>query len=132
MGSTFKKKPTPASPATPPNLAETANNVYQMTSKDALVKFLHQCLFSPPKRTLVKALDNQQLPTWPLTKEAVVKYLPDHSPATDKGSMKRQRKGLRSTKVSPREILKRRLNEIEIKSDFHPPRENAEHNQLFT
>jgi hypothetical protein len=80
---------------TPPR--QMANNVYQMTLKEALVRFLHQCLFLPPKQTLIKALDNGQLPTWPLTKEAVVKHLPDHSPATDKGSMKRQRQGLRST-----------------------------------
>ncbi|KAL7533212.1 hypothetical protein ACHAWF_004382, partial [Thalassiosira exigua] len=48
---------------------ETVNNVYQMTSKEALVRFFHQCLFSPPKQMLLKALENEQLPTWPLTKE---------------------------------------------------------------
>ncbi|KAL7552133.1 hypothetical protein ACHAWF_015343, partial [Thalassiosira exigua] len=73
---------------------ETANNVYQMTSKELPVRFLHQCLFSSPKQTLIKVLENRQLPTWPLTKEAVVKHLTDHSPAIDKGSMKRQRQGL--------------------------------------
>jgi hypothetical protein len=109
-----------------------ANNVYQMTSKEALVRFLHQCLFSPPKRTLIKALDNGQLPTWPLTKAAVVKYLPDHSPATDKGSMKRQRQGLRSTKTTnTRNILQQRLNDLEAEQDFHPPLEKEARNQVF-
>ena len=36
-----------------------------MTSTGALVKYLHQCLFSPPKRTLIKVIKNNQLATWP-------------------------------------------------------------------
>ncbi|KAL7544532.1 hypothetical protein ACHAWF_007912, partial [Thalassiosira exigua] len=62
---------TPSPPTSETLPQETANNVYQMTSKESLVRFLHQCLFSPPKQTLIKALENGQLPTWPLTKEAV-------------------------------------------------------------
>ena len=48
---------------------ELAANAFQMTSRESLVKFLR--LFSPPKRTLVKALKNGQFPTWPFNKEAV-------------------------------------------------------------
>ena len=33
-----------------------ANNVYQMTSKEKLIRDLHQCLFCPPKSTLLKAI----------------------------------------------------------------------------
>ena len=66
----------------------TANNIHHLTSRETLVRFLHQCLFSPPKRTMVKAVENNQLATWPITADAVKKYLPDNSPATDKGSMK--------------------------------------------
>ena len=77
----------------------TANNVYQMTSKEEVIKFLHQCLFCPTKSTLLKAIMNNQLTTWPgLTAEAVEKYLPESCPATDKGHMKIQQKGIRSTK----------------------------------
>ena len=68
----------------------SANNVHHLTSRETLVQFLHQCLFSPPKLTMLMAIENNQLATWPLTAEAVKKYLPEKSPATDKGSMKRQ------------------------------------------
>ena len=33
-----------------------ANNAYQMTSKEELIQYLHQCLFCPPKSTLLKAI----------------------------------------------------------------------------
>ena len=69
-----------------------------MTSKQALIKYLHQCLFSPPKTTLVHALEQNYFPTWPgFTATAVKRYLPEAAPATDKGHMRRQRKGLQST-----------------------------------
>ena len=115
------------------NLVHTANNVNQMTSRESVIKFLHQCLFSPPKRTLVTALANNQFPTWPFDKEAVEKYLPDRSPATDKGSMKRQRQGLRSTKRTPKEQLAANLEEIETLRDYHPPMvKGVKENHLFT
>ena len=97
-----------------------------MTSKASLIKYLHQCLFCPPKRTLLKAIKNNQLTTWPgLTAEAVEKYLPDHTPATDKGHMRRQRKGMRSTKS------KEALDIIEHNRDMNPPVEKEKLNQLF-
>jgi hypothetical protein len=100
---------------TVPNSTEAAYNVHALTSKAALIKFLHQCLLSPPKTTLLKAVENNQLPTWPgLTTAAIKKYLPETSPATDKGHMKRQRKGLRSTKEKVQEAL----NIIEIERDM--------------
>ena len=86
------------------------NNVYQMSSKEEVIKFLHQCLFCPPKSTLLKAIRNNQLAMWPgLTAEAVEKYLPESCPATDKGHMKRQQNGIRSTKQK----IKKALNIIE-------------------
>ena len=42
---------------------ETALSAYTMTSKRDLITYLHQCLFSPPKRTLLKAIHNNQLVT---------------------------------------------------------------------
>jgi len=105
---------------------EYAANAYQMTLKAALIKYLHQCLFCPPKRTLMKAIKNNQLTLWPgLTAEAVEKYLLDHTPATDKGHMRRQRKGMRSTK------MKEALDTIEHNRDMNPPVEKEKLNQLF-
>ena len=82
-------------------------NAYQITSKEDLIQYLHQCLFRPPKRTLIKAIQNNQLTTWPgLTTTAMDKYLPYISPATEKFHMKRQRKGLRTTKDNLKQKLK--------------------------
>ena len=81
-----------------PDEEEYAANAYQMTSKASLIEYLHQCLLCPPKSTLIKAIKNNQLITWPgLTAEAVDTYLPNSAPSTDKGHMRRQRKGIRST-----------------------------------
>ena len=76
-----------------------AHNAYAMMSKANLIQYLHQAAFSPLKATLLKAVHNNQFVTWPgLTVKSVKKYLPDSSPATDKGHMKRQKQGIRSTK----------------------------------
>ena len=49
---------------------------------------------------------NIELATWPvLTEEAVQKYLPESCLATDKEHMKRQQKGLRSTKDKIKDAL---------------------------
>ena len=70
---------------------------------------------------LLKALGNNQLPTWPLTEAAVQKHLPDRSPATHKGSMKRQCKGLRTTRGNKRAELAANLEEIEMVGDINSP-----------
>ena len=63
------------------------NNVHHTSTREVLMTFLHQCLFSPTKTTLISAIDNNQLVTFPgLTKHNVNKYLPD-SPETCKGHM---------------------------------------------
>jgi hypothetical protein len=111
-----------------PKLTEAAHNIHAITSKEFLVKFLHQCLFSPPKRTLLKALENNQFPIWPrFMATAVRKYLPESSPATDKGHMKRQRQGIQSTKVK----VSKELNRIKYDRCMNPPKEQKDFNQLF-
>ena len=71
---------------------EQANNVFHTTTKAELIKYLHQAAYSPEKATWKKAIQNGHFTTWPgLTPEAVEKYLPRHSPATDKGHMSRQK-----------------------------------------
>ena len=62
-----------------------------------------------------------------LTITAVDKYLPDISPATDKGHMKRQRKVLRTTQDN----MKEKLDMIEMERDIHPPVELEKMNQIF-
>ena len=55
----------------------------------------------PSKSNVEKAIENGHFTTWPgLTPEAVEKYLPRHSPATDKGHMSQQPQGVRSTSKS--------------------------------
>ena len=106
----------------------TANNAYQMTSNEELIRYLHQCLFCPPKSTLLKAIKNNQLATWPgLTAEAVQKYLPDSCPAIDKGHMKRQKKGIRSIK----EKVKDAFEKIERARCINPLEVRERMNQIF-
>ena len=99
-----------------------------MTSKEELIRYLHQCLFCPPKSTLLKAIKNNQLATWPgLTTEAVQKYPPESCPATDKGHMKRQIKGIRSTT----DKIKDALEQIETARCINRPEEKDRMNQIF-
>ena len=88
---------------------EQANNAYTMPTAKARVKYLHQCLFSPPTTTLISAIHNNQLSKWPgLTESAVRRYLQE-APATSKGHMKRPRQGSRSTRPKekrPKQVIK--------------------------
>ena len=76
-----------------------AANAYSTTSKEAT------------KKTLVKAIENNQVNKWPgLTVETVRNHLPDLVPATDKGHMKQQRKGIRlTTKIPTTRTKKERI-----------------------
>ena len=59
--------------------------------------------------------------------KAVKKYLPESSPAMDKGHMKRQKQGTRSTK----EKIMTALSTIETARDINPPMEKETQNQIF-
>jgi hypothetical protein len=123
---TQDNKPTSTPTQTPKR--DQINNAYHMTTKQELIQYLHQCLFCPPKRTLLKAIRNRQLATWPgLTIEAVEKYLPASCPATDKGHMKRQAQGIRSTKAK----IQASLQNIEYERDVNPPRTIEKDNHIF-
>ena len=113
-------------------MAEThkpyAHNAYTMISKASLIQYLAQAAFSPPKATLLKALHNNQFATWPdLTVKAVQKYLPESSPATDKGHTKQQKQGIRRTKDKIMTALER----IETSRDMNPPMEKETKKQIF-
>ena len=102
----------------PPKEMHQANSAYTMSSNESLIQYLHQALFSPSKATLIKAINNNQLASWPgLTTAAVNKYLPDSSPATNKGHMKRQKKSIRSTT----EKLAIKVRESETQQCINPP-----------
>ena len=59
--------------------------------------------------------------------KAVQKYLPESSPATDKGHMKRQKQGIRSTK----DKIMTTLSTIETERDINPPMEKETKNHIF-
>ena len=66
----------------------------------------HQAAVSPPKKTLLKAISNKTISTWPgFTKKAVQKYLPDLAPATKKGHTKRQKQGIMGNKKKIKTVL---------------------------
>ena len=65
------------------------NNLHHTTGQQQLIQYLHQCLFSPTKSTLIKAIKNNQLIGIPgLNEKAVNEHLPI-STATIKGHMHR-------------------------------------------
>ena len=59
--------------------------------------------------------------------KAMQKYLPESSPATDKGHMKRQKQGIRSTK----EKIMTALSTIETARDINPPMEKRNEESDF-
>ena len=124
---------------------DQVNNAFHTTTKVELIKYLHQAAFSPVKATWKKAIENGHFTTWPgLTTEAVEKYLPRHSPATDKGHMSRQKQGIRPTKADKWAAKKLRewrqesseeaaawLNSEEAAEDMAPKQEESKMNELF-
>ena len=73
------------------------NNIHHTNTQSELVTYLHQCLFSPTKSKLIKAIKNNRLLRFPgLTENGVNKHLPI-STATIKGHLHRERKNTRPT-----------------------------------
>ena len=72
-----------------------AANAFTMNTHQNAIKFLHQSLFSPSKTTLIQAIDNNHLTTFPNLTTKAIKYYLTPSPATEKGHMKRPRQGIR-------------------------------------
>ena len=88
---------------------EFLGNIIPTSSKEELAMYYHQCLCSPPRSTLLKAIRNGQLRSFPgLTYELIAKHLPP-STATEKGHMVRTRQGVRSTHSQRQDILDARL-----------------------
>ena len=78
---------------------EEISNVHNLPSISQTIKYHHAAAGYPVKDTWIKAINAGNYTTWPgLTSEAVRKHFPE-SDETQKGHMKRQRQGVRSTKV---------------------------------
>jgi hypothetical protein len=78
-----------------------ANNVYELRNTGALVHYLHKSLFIPTKSTLLQAVKNRHLITWPgLTEDAIHKHL-KLTPSTAMGHMNQRRQNIRYTSKTP-------------------------------
>ena len=81
------------------SFGESINSVQNLPSKSEHVKYLHAALGFPTKETLLAAARANFLTSWPsLNVRNIAKHFPE-SDETQKGHMRHQRKGLRSTKV---------------------------------
>ena len=102
-----------------------ANNIHHMANQKNLIEYLHQCFFSPPASTLIKAVKNDQLLGVPgFTMKAIKKWLPV-STATIKGHLHCTRKKLQSTRQHQKE------DENNYKKDMEPEEDKTADWELF-
>ena len=94
-----KLKPLPSDKMVHPYLSEElACSAYQQRTTAELMSFHHATLGAPVVKTLVRAINNNWLSTFPgLTADAVKNHLPK-SIQTTMGHLHRVRQGIRSTK----------------------------------
>ena len=97
---------------------EGALNVYELPSIRSTIRYLHAALGFPTKATMLRAIRNKWLLTWPgLTVENVNKFFPE-SDETWKGHAKGQRQGVRSTK--PKHQQDEEAQEAELNAKLRP------------
>ena len=73
--------------------------IHKKQTAKQLVKFYHQCAFSPSISTFVQAIKNNNFHSWPgLDVESVRKYL-SPTPAIAKGHLDQEQAGLQSTQI---------------------------------
>ena len=81
----------------PPPKSEAVSNVFELRTQPEIVRYYHAAAGFPTKATWLKAIKNNQYSSWPgLTPEIVDKHVPE-SEETQKGHMKKQKAGIRST-----------------------------------
>ena len=96
---------------------EEAHNAYSLPSMAQSIKYMHAAAGFPVKETWLNAIDAGNYVTWPgLTTAAVRKHYPD-SDETQKGHMKKQRQGVRSTRTKEKPMHEEMTN-----NDNSPPR----------
>jgi hypothetical protein len=94
-----------------------ANNVYELRSAGALVHYLHNALFSPTKSTMLQAVKDGHLITWPsLTEDAINKHL-KLTPATAMGHKNQRRQNIQSTSKAP--IEKQKTPDTDLGTKTH-------------
>ena len=97
---------------TVPLAEEKAFNIYELPSTKEVIRFGHAALGFPTKPTLLEAIRNKNLVTFPgMSAENVNKLFPD-SDETQKGHMKQSRQGVRSTKVIDEDAM--------LEAETHP------------
>ena len=90
---------TVSAPQTRRGKQEEISNVYNLPSISQTIKYHRASAGYPVKESWIKAINAGNYTTWPgLTSAAVRKHFPE-SDKTQKGHMKRQRQGVRSTKA---------------------------------
>ena len=78
---------------------DEANAIFDLPNSRQTLKYFHAAAGFPTKETFLEAVRAGNFATWPgLTTTLIAKHFPD-SDETQKGHMKGQRKGVRSTKV---------------------------------
>jgi hypothetical protein len=78
---------------------ERANNAYDLPFIKQTVRYLHAAVGFPVKDTWIKAIKAGNFNTWPtITPKTVQRHFPE-SDETQKGHMKKQCQGVRSTRV---------------------------------
>ena len=102
-----------------PKATNKINNMYELPSIEQAVRYLHGAAGSLTKETWLKAIRNGNYLTWPLiTVKNVNKNFPE-SEETQKGHMRNQRQGFRSTKnKSPAQSVDSEPPPIEKKKIF--------------
>ena len=76
---------------------EVINNVYELPTIEPAIRYLHSAAGFPAKATWLKAIRKGSYLSWPLVNvNNVSKYFPE-SKETQKGHMKSQHQGVRST-----------------------------------
>ena len=96
------------------------------------MQYLHACLFSPRIQTLLQAIKNNNMITWPgLTIRNVKKYMKE-TIATAKGHLDKNRKNLRSTKKTQAEYLQEiKYYETEAEDEEITPKREDKTNKVF-
>jgi hypothetical protein len=78
---------------------EQVNTVYDLPLIGQSVRYLHAAAGFPTEDTWIKAIKAGNYNTWPTITPTVIRHHFPESDETQKGHMKRQRQGVRSTKV---------------------------------
>ncbi len=80
---------------------DEANAIFDLPNSQQTLQYLHALTGFPVKETFLAAVRARNYATWPgLMTTLIAKHFPE-SEETQKGHMKGQRKGVRSTKVKP-------------------------------